>query len=103
MAKGLIFTAHYTKRHDGFTVFCCHAWDNRMKRAFAWFNTVWVTRFHNKSLATVLQNNARFGRKYTGTKIMEHRVYETAGVTLLINNTYVNRAFMLGEGTLEVY
>ena len=98
MAKGLIFTTHYTERHDSFAIFCRHAWYNRMKRTFSWLNTVWMTRLNNKSLATVLQNNARFGRKNTGTKIMEYRVYETAGVTILINNTYVNRAFF-GSGT----
>ena len=32
---------------------------------------------------------------------MEYRVYKAASVTILINNTNINRAFMLWQGALR--
>ena len=96
MAKSLIFTTHHTERHDGFTIFCRHARDNREAGAcLVEYSS--GDRLNDKSLTTVLQNNTRFRRKNTGTKIMEYRVYKTASVTILINNTNINRALCFGR------
>ncbi len=94
MAKSLIFPAHHAKGHYGAPRLFDHARNDGMQWPLIGGNTVWMTFFQRKAHAAALEQYPGFRCDQTGSKSMINRINKGTGISVLIHNRDINRAFM---------
>src|SRR5947209_20539734 len=86
VAHRLKMPAHHAERHDRSIGLRHHSRNDRVKRAFARRNSVWMLGIENEAFAAIVEENAGFRTSQACAEIRENRIYETDRVAVAIDD-----------------